>query len=162
MTREMQKAERALPLKRVTELIEKGDQGVLCVNGDDGYPYAIPTHYIYMNDAIYIHSAKTGYKVEALGKDKKVCFTSVLFSEPIPELFTTRFESIVVTGNAEFIENESERQKVMEAFVRRFSPDYVDGGMKFIRAALGKTLIIKISIEEIKGKAHRMPTSNNG
>ena len=93
MTREMQKAERELPLKRVMELIEKGDQGILCVNGDDGYPYAIPTHYIYMNDAIYIHSAKIGYKVEALGKDTKVCFTSVLYSEPIPELFTTRFES---------------------------------------------------------------------
>lgn len=33
------------------ELLLSGRRGVLAVNGDDGYPYAIPINYVYDKDA---------------------------------------------------------------------------------------------------------------
>ena len=47
------------------------------MNGDEGYPFAIPVNYYY-DDAqgkIFIHGGKAGHKVDALKKDDKVCFT---------------------------------------------------------------------------------------
>ncbi len=36
------------------------------VNGDDGYPYAIPVNYFFdpEHDKIYFHGAKAGHKVD--------------------------------------------------------------------------------------------------
>lgn len=50
---------------------------MLAVNGDDGYPFAIPVNYFYdqEQDKIYFHGAKSGHKVDALKKNDKVCFT---------------------------------------------------------------------------------------
>ena len=37
------------------ELLLSGRRGVLAVNGDDGYPYAIPINYVYDKDAQKIY-----------------------------------------------------------------------------------------------------------
>ena len=68
------------------ELLLLSRRGVLAVNGDDGYPYAIPINYIYDRDAqkIYFHGARAGHKVDALRACDKVCFT-VYGNETIKE-----------------------------------------------------------------------------
>ena len=45
---------------------------MLAVNGDDGYPFAIPVNYFYdqEQDKIYFHGAKSGHKVDALKKER--------------------------------------------------------------------------------------------
>ena len=52
-------------------------RGILAVNGDDGYPFALPVNYFYdmENGRIYFHGAKAGHKVDSLKKSDKVCFT---------------------------------------------------------------------------------------
>ena len=59
------------------ELLRSSRRGILAVNGDDGYPYAIPINYLYDEDAhkIVFHGAKAGYKVDCLKVCDKVCFT---------------------------------------------------------------------------------------
>ena len=49
------------------ELLQCSRRGVLAVNGDDGYPYAVPVNYFYDSDAgkIYFHGARVGHKVDA-------------------------------------------------------------------------------------------------
>lgn len=44
------------------------------VHGEDGYPYAFPMNYIYLDGKIYFHCAKTGHKLDALSSDDKVSF----------------------------------------------------------------------------------------
>ena len=48
-------------------LLQSNRRGVLAMNGDNGYPYAIPINYFYDCDKkkIYFHGAKAGHKVEA-------------------------------------------------------------------------------------------------
>ena len=77
MNREMYKKDRQLPEEQARAIFEKGHHGILSVNGDDGYPYGVPVNYVYLNDCIYIHSAKYGYKIEALENNRKVCFTAI-------------------------------------------------------------------------------------
>lgn len=155
MNREMYKKERQIPDEKVKQMLLEAREGTLAMHGDDGYPYALPMNYVYLNNAIYIHTAKYGYKIDALNSNQKVCFSVIVRSKIAPELFTTKYESIVATCDAEFIEDDSERQFVMETFIDRYSPDFHEGGMKFIKAALDKTAIVKLNIKEVKGKAFR-------
>ena len=155
MNREMHKKERQVSDERAKEMLLEATEGTLAMHGDDGYPYALPMNYVYLNGAIYIHTADYGYKIDALKANQKVCFSVIVRSKIAPELYTTRYESVVATGDAEFIEDEAERQLVMETIVDRFSPGLREGVMKFIKAAIARTAIIKINIREMKGKAFR-------
>ena len=58
-------------------LLISNRRGILAMNGDNGYPYAIPINYFYDNETqkIYFHGAKAGHKVDALKASDKVCFT---------------------------------------------------------------------------------------
>ena len=65
------------PGRSCKHLLQQSRRGVLAVNGDNGYPFAIPVNYYYdqEHDKIYFHGAKSGQKVDALKQNDKVCFT---------------------------------------------------------------------------------------
>lgn len=73
MERKMYKEKRQLSAEETQALFVKGHHGILSVNGDDGYPYAVPVNYVFIDGKIYIHSAKYGYKIDALKQNDKVC-----------------------------------------------------------------------------------------
>lgn len=77
MFRPIRRKSRSISDEAARELLANERRGVLAVNGDDGYPFAIPVNYFFdsANDRIYFHGAKAGHKVDALNRDDKVCFT---------------------------------------------------------------------------------------
>ena len=77
MFRPLRRKKRAITDEAARELLAICKRGVLAVNGDDGYPYAIPVNYFFdaEHDKIYFHGSKVGHKVDALKRDDKVCFT---------------------------------------------------------------------------------------
>lgn len=77
MFREIRRKKNEIDTNAAKALLLSGRRGVLAVNGDGGYPYAMPINYVYDADAgkIYFHGAKAGHKVDALRACGKVCFT---------------------------------------------------------------------------------------
>ena len=77
MFRPMRRKERAISDEEAKKLLLLERRGVLAVNGDEGYPYAIPVNYFYDREhgKIYFHGSRAGHKVDSLKKDDKVCFT---------------------------------------------------------------------------------------
>ena len=77
MFRPIRRKKKEMDIDAAKELLQCSRRGVLAVNGDDGYPYAVPVNYFYDSDAgkIYFHGARTGHKVDALKASDKVCFT---------------------------------------------------------------------------------------
>ena len=67
MFRPIRKRKNEIDRNAVETLLNKSRRGVLAVNGEDGYPYAIPVNYLYDKEAqkIYFHGARVGYKVDA-------------------------------------------------------------------------------------------------
>ena len=47
MFRPMRRASRAIPEEAAKHLLQQSRRGVLAVNGDNGYPFAIPVNYYY-------------------------------------------------------------------------------------------------------------------
>ena len=155
MERKMYKEKRQLSAEETQALFVKGHHGILSVNGDDGYPYAVPVNYVFIDGKIYIHSAKYGYKIDALKQNDKVCFTAILNSQIIPDKFTAAFESVVAFGKASFIDDGDEKLTALRTFIERFSPDHQEAGERVIHAAYEKTHIIRIDVEQMTGKAYR-------
>ena len=79
MFRPMRRANREIPEEAAKHLLKQSRRGVLAVNGDDGYPYAVPINYLYDEETqvIIFHGSKVGHKVDALKRSDKVCFTVI-------------------------------------------------------------------------------------
>ena len=77
MFRPIRRKKNEMSIEAAKALLASERRGVLAMNGDDGYPYAIPIDYYYCEseNKIYFHGAREGYKAEILKKDGKVCFT---------------------------------------------------------------------------------------
>ena len=69
MFRPMRRSRQQLSDAETIEILKRGKQGILGLNGDDGYPYAIPVNYVYSDGKIYFHGARSGYKYDCMVRD---------------------------------------------------------------------------------------------
>jgi hypothetical protein len=151
MFREMRRKEKQLSVEATIEVLTKGEDGVLATIGADTYPYAVPLNYVYHNDYIYFHCAKSGHKIDNIAHHSKVSFCVVNEAEIIPDDFNTKFKSVVVFGTAIEV-FDREKEEGLLALVQRFSKDHLEAGKKYIQTAADKTRVFKIKIEHMTGK----------
>jgi hypothetical protein len=149
----MRRAKRAISLEEAKNLLRTNRRGVLAVNGDSGYPFALPINFYYDEDEnrIYFHSAKSGHKIDSIVNNSKVCFTT--FDDGYLEEGDWAYyvSSCVVYGQAVLIDDLS----VVEAKVRTLALKYFPTPEE-VEEELSKYLpavqLIAIDIEHISGK----------
>jgi hypothetical protein len=120
MFREMTKCKQILSKKDMQKVMERGSHGVMACIGDNDYPYAVPLNYIYYNDKIYFHSAKTGYKLDSIIKNPKVSFAVVDEDKIVSEEYTSYFRSVIAYGKVRIVESQ-EWYEAFGAFVEKYS-----------------------------------------
>lgn len=154
MFREIRKKKNKIEDLAAEELLQGSRRGVLAVNGDDGYPYAVPVNYFYdrENQRIYFHGARAGHKVDALRACDKVCFT-VYGNEMIKEEDWAPFmQSVVVFGRCHLIESGCEKaMEMLKRFAMKYYPneELVDEEI----AQAGRAVqMFEIEIEHLSGK----------
>lgn len=154
MFKNMRRSDRELSQEEALVILEKCSFGVLSVLGDNEYAYGVPLNYVFLNNNVYIHCAKQGFKLDSIRKNPKVCFTVVGETETLADKFSTNYESAIVFGEAiEII--ESEKIEALKSFIYKFSPDFKEEGMQYIEKAAYATTVIKIESQKITGKARR-------
>ena len=154
MLEKMRKENRQLPEEETMEVLLKCEYGILSTMGDD-YPYAVPMSYVVANNKIYIHgTCESGQKTKNIHNNPKVCFTVVGNTEILPSQFATKYESVVVLGTASLCEG-TDKEMALEKFLDKYSSEYKQAGMKYIKAASNKVSVYEISIDMITGKAKR-------
>lgn len=153
MFRPMRRTNRAIPEEAAKELLFHARRGVLAVNGEDGYPFAIPVNYFYEKAAgkIYFHGAKSGQKVDALKRSDKVCFTVYGNEHSEPGDWAPYVQSTVVFGRCRLIEDpEMTESKVRELAMKYYpSSEEVE---EEIRKSLKGVQLYEITIEHLTGK----------
>lgn len=147
----MRKLERKMEDAQAIELLKKGEYGVLSTTGANGYAYAVPLSYAYLDNAIYFHCATEGQKLYNIKINDKISFCVVGETEVIPDKFTTKFESVIVFGRAVIVDNE-EKQDGLMALVDKYSKDFLDKGKAYVNSGMNKTTVFKIIIEHFTGK----------
>lgn len=154
MFRSLRRKARAISDEAAKELLAHERRGVLAVNGDDGYPFAIPVNYLYDEEAgkIYIHGAKAGHKVDALKKCDKVCFTVYGNEHAAPgEEWAPYVQSAVVFGRCALIDDYEQAAEKIGRMAAKYYPsaEMVDEEM----SKSGKGMLLyEITIEHLTGK----------
>ncbi|MBR0373830.1 MAG: pyridoxamine 5'-phosphate oxidase family protein [Mogibacterium sp.] len=157
MQREMRRKDRLITAEEAYEILDKCEYGVLGTVCPDGTPYAVPLSYAREDNVIYMHCATEGRKLENIAFRDQVCFT-VVSAEDVelkPESFGTLFASVMVFGRVEVVESDEDKIHGLEVLVKKWHNEYYEKGMKYIMAAKDKTVVLKLTIEDISGKARR-------
>lgn len=153
MFREVRKKQNEMSLEDTKEILKKSRRGVLAVNGDEGYPYAIPLNYLYDEERgkIYFHGARSGYKVEALRRSDKVCFTVYGDEKIKAEDWAPYVKSAVIFGRCHLLKHNAESLAFLKEFAMKYYPG-VDMVMDEINATGSAVQMFEIDIEHISGK----------
>ena len=156
MFRELTRIKQKLPLSECKEVLRTTLRGTLAVNGDEGYPYALPLNHYYdeANDTIYFHSGKTGYKLDCINRSDKACYTVIDDGERREGEWWLTIRSVVVFGRIAPVEDPEEILRVSRALSHKFTQDegYIDHEIEKYAPA---TLLLALEIEDIKGKIVR-------
>lgn len=151
MFREMRRNKQQLSFEECEEILRKSTAGVLAVSGDDGYPYAVPLSYVYCDNKIYFHSAKSGHKIDGIKNNSKVSFCVIAKDEIIPEKFTTYFRSVIAFGKARILESMEEILPTIRKLGMKYNPDE-EGCNEEIKRCLQALAVIEMDIEHMTGK----------
>lgn len=134
-------------------LLQSSRRGILAVNGDDGYPYAIPVNYVYDAEAqkIYFHGARAGHKVDALKACDKVCFT-VYGNETVKdETWAPYLQSVVVFGRCHLVEPGPKALELLKLLAMKYYPSEQLVDQEIHRAGKAAQLF-QLEIEHLSGK----------
>lgn len=153
MFREMRRKKQLLSEAETIEILKSCSSGVLGVVGDDGYPYTVPVSYTYNDGRLFIHSAKTGHKIDSIMKNDKVTFSVINKDDVTQETFTTHFSSVSIFGRARILTDDNERRHALESLVEKYSPNFIKEGQKEMEKDWDRVSLIEVKIEHMTGKA---------
>lgn len=124
MFRPIRKKKNEISPEQAKALLAAERRGVLALNGDDGYPYAIPVNFYYdENDSkIYFHGAKAGHKADAMKRCDKVCFTVYGHETVKDEAWAPYLQSVVVFGRCHPIQDPVLMGTKLRQFAGKYYP----------------------------------------
>ncbi len=147
--------------EKIKEFLNQEHTGHISSIDKNGYPQIIPMNFVYLDDAIYMHSHTKGEKLENIRQNQKVGFEVDRELEFLPSYFEdpkdasladTLYISVVIKGIGQIIDDRSEKTRALNGLIKKYQPE---GGYEPIRPdmqVLDEVAIIKVTPETIRGK----------
>ncbi len=156
MFREVVRKKQALTREACIELLRSHPRGVLAVQGDDGYPYGVPTNHFYDPESglLYFHSGRSGHKVDAIRRCDKVSYCVIDEGERKDGDWAKTYRSVIVFGRVRILDLGEETMELMRRLSLQFTDDtdYIEQEIKLYG---GDTLVFAIVPEAMTGKTIR-------
>ena len=122
---------------------------------DDGQPYIIPLNFGYDGRSLYFHTAPEGRKIDIIKRNNRVGFEFDILHDIVTAeqacKWGAKYESVMGSGTAEIVDDLEAKKEALEWIMRQ----YGNGAWKFPEEILRKTLVLRIRILEISGKARK-------
>ena len=119
---------------------------------DESIPYIVPMCFGYEGNAIYLHCAREGKKIDFLRNNPTVCFEFDIDCEvkkgDKPCSFSMRYRSVMGYGEATFVEDSEGKGKALGIIMKQ----YDQGVFTYPEDSLKNITVIKVTITEISGK----------
>ncbi|MDR2040171.1 MAG: pyridoxamine 5'-phosphate oxidase family protein [Bacteroidales bacterium] len=138
-------------------LLTEASVGRIATNYENGYPYVVPVHFVYLEKKIYVHGLIKGQKISNILSDPKVGFEvdemgDLTFGDN-PCDTNTIFKSVIILGDAVLVNDVDVKIKALRAIVQKYTPQLSD--QEFPEKMIKATGIIEISIKEVTGKYYK-------
>ena len=147
--------------EKIAQFLNQEHTGRICSIDENGYPQIIPMNFVFLNDAIYMHSHTRGEKLDNIRRNDKVGFEVDRSLAFLPSYFThptdasqadTLYISVVIKGRGKIIEDRAEKTIALNGLMKKYQPE---GGYEPINPAmevLDEVEIIKVIPESMRGK----------
>jgi len=147
--------------EKVIEFLSSQETGRIASIDDNGFPQIIPMNFVFINDAVYMHSHIRGEKLDNIKRNQKVGFEVDKSLEFLPSYFSdptdasladTLYISVVIKGNASIISDKEEKTNALNGLMEKYQPE---GGYEPIRSdmdVIKGVEVIKIVPESLRGK----------
>lgn len=155
MNAPIRRKDRQLDDAAAMALLKRGEYGILSTSDKHNQPYGIPVNYVVMEGSIFFHCATEGQKLENITANRGVSFCVVGRTELLPEKFSTRYESVVVSGSAEIIDDYDLKKTALDALISKYAPGNTAAGQTYIDKLMDKTTVVRVSIDHLAGKARK-------
>ncbi|MBR6322499.1 MAG: pyridoxamine 5'-phosphate oxidase family protein, partial [Lachnospiraceae bacterium] len=152
MFRELRRKAQELTKEECTDILVRAKTGILGVNGDNGYPYAVPVNFAWESGKITFHGAPVGHKIESIRRDGRVSFTVIDRDDVIARDRTTAYRSVIIFGIAREITDREEKIRACRLVGYKYSGDFPELVEEEIAEAVDHTCCVEITVEHMTGK----------
>lgn len=127
----------------------------------DGQPYAIPTGYARLDDALYLHGAVASRMVRQLAAGVDVCVTVTLVDGLVLARsafhHSVNYRSAVVLGRARLVTDVDEKRAALRQFTNHVVPGRWDELRPITDQEIKGTAVLALPIEEASAKVRTGP-----
>lgn len=124
---------------------------VAMIDGDK--PYIVPLNYGYSNNAIYIHSAPIGKKIDILKQNNKVGFEVDIVGDLIKGNmscdWSINYRSVIGSGTIDILTDFDEKQAPLDIIMNQHGKSQNN---VYKKSNVDSIVILKLNIEQITGK----------
>ena len=153
MFREVARVKQALDRETCIRILKEEKRGVLAVQGDDGYPYAMPLNHWYCEEdgKLYFHSGRNGHRTDSIRRSDKASFCVMNQGTQEAGNWWLDFESVIVFGRIEIIEDHERALDISRRLSYKFTED--EGYIQYeIEHSGPGVMVFALNPEHITGK----------
>ena len=118
---------------RTIRFLEEERVGVLGLFGE-GYPYAVPVNYVWLDGCVYFHGSGGGKKIRLLAANPNVTFTVFrehgTVTDPVPCHVDTAYFSVMLFGQAKRVTDFTEAAEALQAILDKLTPGFYQQKIK--------------------------------
>ena len=147
--------------EKIKEFLNEEHVGRISSIDENGFPQIIPMNFVFLNDAVYMHSHVKGEKLDNIFRNNKVGFEADRELEFLPSYFEdpcnasladTLYISVVIKGVASFVSDREEKTLALNGLMKKYQPEGQYDPIKSDMRVLDAVSIIKITSQTLHGK----------
>ncbi|MFZ8922380.1 MAG: pyridoxamine 5'-phosphate oxidase family protein [Nitrosopumilaceae archaeon] len=147
--------------EKAKEFLNQEHVGRISTIDENGYPQIIPMNFVFLNDAVYMHSHPRGEKIQNFQRNDKVGFEVDRELEFLPSYFEdpknasladTLYISIVVKGIASLVNDREEKTLALNGLMKKYQPEGRYDPITSDMRVLDGVAVIKIIPKLLQGK----------
>jgi hypothetical protein len=139
------------------------DEALVCHVGfvHDGQPFVLPTAHVRVDGTLYLHGARRGRMLEALGQGVPACISVTLLDGLVLARsamhHSMNYRSVMILAQGREVTDREEKLRALNALVEHVAP----GRSRQVRtpdeAELSATQVVAFAIEEASAKVRQGP-----
>ena len=146
---------------KIKEFLNEEHVGRISSIDKNGFPQIIPMNFVFLNDAIYMHSHVKGEKLENISRNSKVGFEADRELEFLPSYFEdphnasladTLYISVVIKGIGSFVSDRDEKTLALNGLMEKYQPEGHYDPLTPDMRVLDAVSIIKVVPHTLHGK----------
>ena len=147
--------------EKIKEFLNEEHVGRISSIDINGFPQIIPMNFVFLNNAVYMHSHVKGEKLNNISQNNKVGFEADRELEFLPSYFEdphnaaladTLYVSVVIKGIASFVSDREEKTLALNALMKKYQPEGFYDPLQSDARVIDAVVIIKVTQQTLHGE----------